>query len=177
MKKSVGDKRCAQYIPVSLAAAELAEFAKGFHCAQVICGDFNTQPDSVVYRLLSHGYLDLKMVEAMKNCGSKPDEEASLIRAVELFDLLSSAFKLENKLKSAYKTALGSEPPITNCDDACQSYLCKLCLDYIFYCPTSLEVVGVLDMPSTSSITKHYALPSVDFPSDHLPLMAEIVFK
>lgn len=116
-------------------------------------------------------------MDALKNSNSKLDEETDLIRAVGLFDLMSSAFKVKNRLKSAYKTALGSEPPITNCDDACQSYLCKMCLDYIFYCPMSLEVVGVLDTPSAASLTKHYALPSVDFPSDHIPLLAEITFK
>lgn len=166
-----------QSLQVSVAAAELAEFAKGFHCAQIICGDFNSHPDSIVYHMLSSGRLDLEMVDALRNSDSNLIEENEQICSVDLFDILSSAFTIKNKLKSAYKTALGCEPPITNCDDAGQSYLTKLCLDYIFYCPTSLEVAGVLDTPCSASITKHYALPSIDFPSDHIPLMAEIIFK
>lgn len=63
---------------MSVAAAELAEFAKGFHCAQIICGDFNSHPDSIVYHMLSSGRLDLEMVDALRNSDSNLIEEVIL---------------------------------------------------------------------------------------------------
>jgi len=71
----------------------------------------------------------------------------------------------------------GREPEITNSDEVGLAAPCRLCLDYIWFAPRSLEVVAVLATPPSEFITKHYALPSVDFPSDHLPLVAELAFK
>jgi len=71
----------------------------------------------------------------------------------------------------------GREPDITNSDDVGLTSPRRLCLDYIWYEPQSLEVVAALATPPSDFITKHYALPSVDFPSDHLPLLAEFTFK
>lgn len=43
---------------VALAVNELAEFARSVHhTSQIICGDFNSPPDSVGYSLLSGGQL------------------------------------------------------------------------------------------------------------------------
>lgn len=66
---------------MAVAAAELAEFAKGFHCAQIICGDFNSHPDSIVYHMLSSGRLDHKMVDAVRNSDSNLVEEVRLSTA------------------------------------------------------------------------------------------------
>jgi mRNA deadenylase 3'-5' endonuclease subunit Ccr4 len=74
----------------------------------------------------------------------------------------------------------GCEPAVTNSDDSGgldNVTVHQLCLDYFWYCPQSLEVAGVLETPSSESIAKHYALPSIEFPSDHIPLLAEFVFK
>jgi len=69
------------------------------------------------------------------------------------------------------------EPDITNSDEAGMTSPCQLCLDYIWFQPQSLEVVAALATPPSDFIMKHYSLPSVDFPSDHLPLLAEFAFK
>ena len=71
----------------------------------------------------------------------------------------------------------GAEPEMTNCDEVGLPSPCRLCLDYIWFVPRSLEVVAVLGTPPGEFITEHHALPSVDFPSDHLPLIAEFAFK
>lgn len=68
---------------------------------------------------------------------------------------------------------------MTNCDD-CGGLegvtVHQLCLDYIWYGGQFLEVTGVLETPSAEAITQHYALPSENFPSDHIPLMAQFRF-
>ena len=73
----------------------------------------------------------------------------------------------------------GGEPAVTNCDD-CGGLegvtVHQLCLDYIWYCRQSLDVTGVLETPPADVITEHYALPSENFPSDHIPLMAQFRF-
>ena len=73
----------------------------------------------------------------------------------------------------------GTEPAVTNCDDCggLESVnVHQLCLDYIWYCPQSLGVTAVLETPPAEVITQHYALPSEQFPSDHIPLLAQFRF-
>ena len=50
------------------------------------------------------------------------------------------------------------------------------CVDYIWYSNEHLHPVSVLDVPSKNVILEHTALPSVIFPSDHLPLYTEFSF-
>jgi len=71
----------------------------------------------------------------------------------------------------------GHEPDITNSDVVGLTEPCQLCLDYIWFAPQSLDVVATLATPPSDFIMKHYSLPSVDFPSDHLPIVAEFAFK
>ncbi len=71
----------------------------------------------------------------------------------------------------------GTEPAITNCDDCGLPERTNLCLDYFWFSHQSLEVSAVLETPPTEAIMRHYAMPSVLFPSDHLPIKAEFIFK
>ena len=70
------------------------------------------------------------------------------------------------------------EPLVTNCDGAhSDGKIRPLCVDYIWYSVDSLDVLSVLDTPSVDILTKHVALPSELFPSDHVPLMAKFAFN
>jgi len=71
----------------------------------------------------------------------------------------------------------GAEPEMTNSDEVGLASPCQLCLDYIWFEPRSLEVIATLATPPSDFIMNHYSLPSVDFPSDHLPILAEFAFK
>jgi len=165
-----------QALQTAVAVNELTDFSRGYDCcAQLICGDFNAPPNSISYTLMSRGQLGPNSLP--EPLTSKLDDPIEGLRAFDLLQVLQPAFTLKIPFKSAYHTTLNAEPPITNCDEAGQSYRSELCLDYIWYCPDSLDVCGVLDLPPVEAILKHTALPSVDFPSDHLPLMAELVFK
>jgi len=73
----------------------------------------------------------------------------------------------------------GEEPAVTNCDDSGGLEgvtVHQLCLDYIWYSTQSVRVSAVLETPPAEVITKHYALPSEDFPSDHIALLAQFHF-
>lgn len=46
-------------------------------------------------------------------------------------------------------------------------------LDYIWYSHDQLEVVAALAPADQAELARHTAIPSMQFPSDHLPLAAE----
>lgn len=180
-----------QALQASLAVNELAQFAQSTSssdsssqrsvsdCALVICGDFNSPPDTLPYQLLSRAHLDDVILDTLRRT-CRYDDQVEKLLVYELVDVLPrAAFAIKTRISSAYKTVLGEEPAVTNCDD-CGGLegvtVHQLCLDYIWYCRDSLRVTGVLETPPVESITRHYALPSELFPSDHIPLLAEFQF-
>lgn len=46
-------------------------------------------------------------------------------------------------------------------------------LDYVWYTSDLLEVAAILEAPDEADITRGTALPSPQFPSDHIPLAVE----
>ena len=71
----------------------------------------------------------------------------------------------------------GEEPAITNCNHAFKDYKIEMCTDYIWFNKETLGVTDVLQTPPSEDILKHHALPSAIFPSDHIPLQVEFMFK
>ena len=73
----------------------------------------------------------------------------------------------------------GCEPETTYIDESLifenQQGLYSGCLDYIWYTPDSLLPLSVLDVPSSEELYKNTGLPSVVFPSDHLPIYAKLM--
>lgn len=71
----------------------------------------------------------------------------------------------------------GKEPDVTNIDESVvdenQDGLYSGCLDYIWYTPGKLVPAAVLDIPDDEVLRLHQGLPSIVFPSDHLPLYAQ----
>ena len=47
-------------------------------------------------------------------------------------------------------------------------------LDWIMYEGASLRLVGVAPLPSTSELRRHTALPSIEYPSDHVSLACDL---
>eukprot|EP00927_Polykrikos_kofoidii_P071406 TRINITY_DN67673_c0_g1_i1.p1 TRINITY_DN67673_c0_g1~~TRINITY_DN67673_c0_g1_i1.p1 ORF type:complete len:386 (+),score=63.72 TRINITY_DN67673_c0_g1_i1:154-1311(+) len=170
-----------------LLAREVGNFAKDL--PTVLAGDFNSTPLvegggslSGVYQLLRRG-----VVQA-----THPHHPVTLRRgsgilkgvtAVDVPQLLTDT----PKYQSAYADATGMEGPITNSSSNFQG-----CLDYIFYHggrgdgagldngdnderPGSgrLRLLGVEPLPTPEDLRPHMPLPSAQYPSDHLPLMAE----
>lgn len=117
----------------------------------VIGGDFNSEPSSVVYDLIS--------------TGSLPAD----IRSEDTFGTLSSV-RLAHKLAltSAFMVT-GSEAPFTNFT---RKYIGTL--DYIWY--QGLRMSGLMEIPSEEDllgVDDTGALPNSRWSSDHIALMAE----
>jgi len=118
----------------------------------MICGDFNSMEDSEVYSFMSHG-LDNK-IEIPKSI-FKNVEESQLHNYFEL--------------KSAYFEVLGKEPKFTNYTPFFQGVL-----DYIWV-TKQLQVEDVLLLEEVDgSIRQQFGIPNSFFPSDHLPILANL---
>lgn len=120
----------------------------------VFCGDFNTNPKSGTYKYLSEGHLDHRSIWMKHNNSSVTSRDIS--HALEL--------------KSVHAQTEGGEPNFT----LYQSPESKNVVDYIWYNPL-LELTRVLKVDE-QRVSKHKKLPSLEFPSDHLALMAEFSF-
>lgn len=158
----------------------------------IIGADLNSSPWSPAYQCLSN---DLSITDTMKThlhasvdhpcfgrfrasadesrptmLQNSPDVVDKLVELAE--QTRAQAPKLE--LTSCYKNALGSEPPFTNWTEGF-----KDTIDYIFV-SKPFEVCGVLHLPSASEMgPEPNSLPRANsegkgYPSDHLPLMAEL---
>jgi CCR4-NOT transcription complex subunit 6 len=81
---------------------ELQQFAIQRDLALIVCGDFNSEPESAVHELLTEGCLTRHHPEL--------DDEEDNVRILpdqsEIYHSLD--------LASAMQTALGHEPPYTN---------------------------------------------------------------
>lgn len=66
----------------------------------------------------------------------------------------------------------GREPDLTT-----MTAHTRECLDYVFYSSSSLEAVGVLQVPDKQSVLDCKFIPNRIFPSDHLSLKAVLAFK
>ncbi|XP_045511481.1 2',5'-phosphodiesterase 12 [Colias croceus] len=118
----------------------------------ILCGDFNSDPSSGIYKLYTTG----KAPSTLQDWKSNPEEAVS--------DLSLSQ---DIQLGSACGT-----PQYTNFTEGFAD-----CLDYIYYDTSNLEVVQVVPFPSVEELKAHTALPSIVFPSDHIAVVSDIKFK
>lgn len=118
----------------------------------IVCGDFNSTPSNGIYKLFTTG----KVSSDLEDWRSNPKE---IVTGLSL--------EQEVPLQSACGT-----PKYTNFTAEFAD-----CLDYIFYDTRSLGVEQVIPLPSEEELKAHIALPSIVFPSDHIALVADLVFK
>jgi CCR4-NOT transcription complex subunit 6 len=125
----------------------------------ILCGDFNSTPDTAVYDLLSRqsvhpGHPDL-------NIQIGDDAPNVLPDAMNI----SHSFQLG----SAYQSVLGEEPWTTN-----YTLNFKGVLDYIWYSASNLRPLSAAPVPDESQLTKYgEALPSTEYSSDHVMLISD----
>ena len=62
--------------------------------------------------------------------------------------------------------------PFTNC---IETFECVL--DYVFYDENAFQLTKVIPLPPEEKIKEKIALPSEYFPSDHLPIIFEFLYK
>ncbi len=122
----------------------------------VVCGDFNSKPDSAVYQLITTGKVD----------PAHPDFQ---IKRNNYFLNVLPTSPLGEPFKSVYSNYTNgvSEPLFTNYTATWNGTI-----DFIFYRPLNMKVKKMLSLPTVERITKETAIPNKEFPSDHIPLMS-----
>jgi CCR4-NOT transcription complex subunit 6 len=141
---------------------ELESFvvSRGTNLPLIICGDFNSTPDTAVYDLLSRqsvhpGHPDVNVATGDDVPNVLPD---------------ASQITHSFQLGSAYQTVLGEEPWVTNF-----TANFKGVLDYIWYSAQNLRPLSAAPIPDESQLTHHgEALPSTAFSSDHIMLISDM---
>ncbi|XP_024974206.1 carbon catabolite repressor protein 4 homolog 1-like isoform X2 [Cynara cardunculus var. scolymus] len=154
----------------------LEKIAASADIPMLVCGDFNSVPGSAPHALLAIGKVD----------PMHPD------LAVDPLGILRPATKLTHSLPlvSAYSSfarigvGLGYEQQKRRVDPATNEPLFTNCtrdfigtLDYIFYSADSLTVESLLELLDEDSLRKDTALPSPEWSSDHIALLAEFRCK
>nr|GMD90542.1 carbon catabolite repressor protein 4 homolog 1-like [Ipomoea batatas] len=154
----------------------LEKIAASADIPMLVCGDFNSMPGSAPHALLAMGKVD----------PMHPD------LVVDPLGILRPTTKLTHQLPlvSAYtsfarmETGLGSERHKRRMDPITEEPLFTNCTrdfigthDYIFYSADSLTVVSLLELLDEDSLRKDTALPSPEWSSDHIALLAEFRCK
>ncbi|CAK0911320.1 unnamed protein product [Prorocentrum cordatum] len=122
----------------------------------LICGDFNSTPDSAVYEYLRKGSVRGDH-EDLRN------DPCGLMGKLTLRHSLCMA--------TAYQTCNGREAQYTNYTEDF-----KGTLDYIWFSPDALAVLAISQVDDESQLTQETALPSSTRPSDHVSLVATFMF-
>ncbi|KAI8319356.1 hypothetical protein GQ54DRAFT_40387 [Martensiomyces pterosporus] len=136
---------------------QLQQQQKQFHkIAAIICGDFNSKPDSGLYEFLSRGRLD--------------KEHKDLEKLEPYADYKKHGLRHPFGLKSAYGSV--GELPLTNFNPAFSGTI-----DYIWYTTGTLIPTGLLGEVDEEWTGQTVGFPNAHIPSDHIPIMAEFKWK
>eukprot|EP01137_Pigoraptor_chileana_P024161 Opistho-2@91637 len=118
----------------------------------IVCGDFNSLPDSGVYEYLSNGRLAV---------------DHSDFETHSYGNFMSNGFKHPYNLKSAY-AQLG-ELPFTDF-----TFEFTGVIDYIWYTADRMAPSGLLGALNDDFVGKFLGCPNAHFPSDHIPLVSDM---
>jgi CCR4-NOT transcription complex subunit 6 len=143
-----------------LQELETFVMSRGTNLPLMICGDFNSTPDTAVYDLLARQTVH----------PGHPDVNVELPEGAP--DVLPDAMNITHsfQLGSAYQSILGDEPQVTN-----YTSNFKGVLDYMWYSIPNLRPLAVAPIPDEQVLTRHgEALPSTEFSSDHIMLIADL---
>lgn len=121
----------------------------------IVCGDFNSTPDSGVYEFLSKG-----------NAPGNHEDFMDHIYGSYTSEGLSHSFAL----RSAYGNI--GELPFTNYTPGFRGVI-----DYIWYTSNSLAANGILGMVDQAYLSRTVGFPNAHFPSDHVCVLAEFKIK
>ncbi|KAB1222420.1 hypothetical protein CJ030_MR2G028748 [Morella rubra] len=150
----------------------LEKIAASADIPMLVCGDFNSVPGSAPHSLLAMGKVDpLHPDLAADPLGilrpnSKLVHQLPLVSAYSSFARMGVGLGLEQQRRRLDSTT--NEPLFTNCT---RDFIGTL--DYIFYTADSLTVEALLELLDEESLRKDTALPSPEWSSDHIALLAE----
>lgn len=125
----------------------------------LVCGDFNSTPESAVYELLAHGSLEPNH----KEMGEYQYGNFTRDGMQHPFSLRSSYANLDGTPEALAFT--NYTPGYTGI------------LDYIWYSTNALEVTSLLGPVDPEHLKRLPGFPNYHFPSDHLSLLAEFTLK
>ncbi|KAF3901646.1 Nocturnin [Orbilia brochopaga] len=131
------------------------KYPNGASVPLLVCGDFNSLPDSGAYELMTKGSIGPHHPTiANRDYGPFNDEG------------ISHSFNL----KSAY--SIFPDFPFTNYTPGFSGVI-----DYIWYSTNCMQVTGLLGEVDKEYMSKVAGFPNVHFPSDHLMIQAEFYMK
>eukprot|EP00249_Psilotum_nudum_P020176 c27589_g1_i1 orf=780-2651(-) len=155
----------------------LEKIAASADIPMLVCGDFNSVPNSAPHSLLSSGRVDPSHPElafdplGILRPASKLCHQLPLVSAYSAFAKMAGGNSgLEQQRQRIDLTT--NEPLFTNCT---RDFLGTL--DYIFFTADSLTVESLLELLDEESLRKDTALPSPEWSSDHIALLAEFRCK
>jgi CCR4-NOT transcription complex subunit 6 len=142
-----------------LQELETFVLSRGTQLPLLICGDFNSTPDTAVYDLLSRQTVH----------PGHPDVNVNTDDSIP--NILPDAMNITHSFQmgSSYQTVMGDEPSVTNFTTNFKGVL-----DYIWYSATNLRPLSAAPVPDESILTRNgEALPSTEFSSDHIMLISD----
>ncbi|VFQ71913.1 unnamed protein product [Cuscuta campestris] len=154
----------------------LEKIAASADIPMLVCGDFNSIPGSAPHALLAMGKVDPMHPDLVVDPLGILRPTSKLTHQLPLVSAYTSFARMEGGLGSErHKRRMDpitEEPLFTNCTrDFISTH------DYIFYSADSLTVVSLLELLDEDSVRKDTALPSPEWSSDHIALLAEFRCK
>lgn len=151
----------------------LEKIAVSGNIPMLVCGDFNSIPGSASHALLAMGKLDQLHPDlgldplGILRPSNKLNHQLPLVSAYSAFAMMvGEDFGLELQRRKMDPTT--NEPLFTSIR---RDFFGTL--DYIFYSADSLTVESLLELLDQDSLRKNTALPSPEWSSDHIALLAE----
>lgn len=155
----------------------LEKIAVSADIPMLVCGDFNTVPGSAPHALLAMGKVDQLHPDLIVDPlgilrpASKLNHQLPLVSAYSSFArMMGAGLNVEQQRRRIDPTT--NEPLFTNCS---RDFIGTL--DYIFYTADTLSVESLLELLDEESLRKDTALPSPEWSSDHIALLAEFRCK
>lgn len=155
----------------------LEKIASSADIPMLVCGDFSSVPGSAPHSLLAMGKVDPMHPDlaidplGILHPATKLNHQLPLVSAYSSFARMPPVGIESEKQKRRIDTST-NEPLFTNYT---RDFLGTL--DYIFYTADSLMVESLLELLDEESLRKDTALPSPEWSSDHLALLAEFRCK
>ena len=128
----------------------------------LVCGDFNSKPDSGVYHFIQNGSVPADHEDMTPPPGSPTSAQHSSLAAI-----YPNGLQHRLHLNSAY--GIVNELDFTNWTPTFRDVI-----DYVWYDTKHLKVVGLLGNVDKDYCAKHVGFPNWHHPSDHIPLLVQL---
>ena len=171
-----------RYIETALEAFRQQTVDRGAHIALVFCGDFNSCPCTAAYNYMLSGSISrshpdwqiYRMTEVPQcSCNHRVlnvihEDGEHWIESQPVNEETSVGLDLRHSLH--FSNSCGTKYA-TNVTLGWTGVI-----DYIFVDSDRLRTERVVPLPPAEQLTEHVALPSVNFPSDHVALVTDLTW-